>query len=115
MAVSTFTQTTLRNVPSVKANETIPMMPETRKKGEVGELDETTTPMLNLVKEDVDRPRHHNEAQDNCSRYANLPFVLTSSCLLQCFDCEGLNQIPKASANLNLRQHKLDDKANKRD
>lgn len=44
--VATFSQTTFKNVASVKAKDTMPMMPETRKKGEVAVGEDTTRPMV---------------------------------------------------------------------
>ena len=38
-------QTTLMNVPRVKAKDTMPIIPEIRKKGEVVAVVDTTTPM----------------------------------------------------------------------
>jgi hypothetical protein len=43
--VSKFTQTTLKKVPSVNTNDTTPMMPVVRKKGDVVDVVLTTTPI----------------------------------------------------------------------
>lgn len=53
LIVSRLTQTTLKNVPSVNTNETTPIIPVARKKGDVGVGLDTTTPIANSTGEDV--------------------------------------------------------------